>query len=276
MIAPFAVLFLAFFVAPLLYSVIESFRSGLNGSFVGFRNYRYALSVGTLWTSVVRMVYFGLVQVTLMLGLAALLALYFDSRRARGKAMFSLVFFLPYAVPGVIASIMWGFLYSPSLDSLLQVPYHLGLTQGAVNPLSGGYVIYAIMLIVTWEFTGYNMVIYMAGLSSINSEVLDAGRVDGCSELALAFRLKLPMIRRTILFVALLSTIGTLQLFNEPDIISALVPLGAGYTPNLQIYETAFVYGNIPVAAAEAVVLAGITIAAALILLGLTRVRGRR
>jgi multiple sugar transport system permease protein len=271
MVAPFVVLFLAFFVAPLVYSLLDSFKSSLTGSWTGLSNYHYVFSLATLWTSIGRMLYFGVIQVTCMLGLATLIALYLDSRYSRGKALFSLVFFLPYAVPGVIAAIMWGFLYAPSLDNLLAVPAHLGLARGAVNPLSGSFVLYAIMLIVTWEFTGYNMVIVMAGLSSIPKEILDAGRVDGCSEFRLAWHIKLPVIRRTVLFITLLSIIGTLQLFNEPEIINTLTPLGQGYTPNLEIYDTAFVYGNIPVAAAEAVILAIITVFAALVFFRVTR-----
>jgi multiple sugar transport system permease protein len=271
MVTPFLVLFLAFFFAPLVYSVIESFRSGLTGAWIGLTNYRYVFSLGQLWTSIDRMLYFGVIQVTFMLGVATIIALYLDSRYSRGKSIFSLIFFIPFAVPGVIAAIMWGFLYSPSLDQVLGVPADVGLASAPVNPLSSSFVLYAIMLIVTWEFTGYNMVIVMAGLSSIGREILDAGRVDGCSELALAWRIKLPVIRRTVLFITLLSIIGTLQLFNEPEIINTLTPLGQGYTPNLQIYDTAFVDGNVPIAAAEAVVLAMITIVTALIFFRVTR-----
>lgn len=271
MVLPFVLFFLAFFVAPLLYTLYESFRSSLTGAFDGLGNYRYIFSLGTLWSGIGRMLYFGLIQVTAMIGMATLIALFLDTRYSRGRGIFSLIFFLPYAVPGVIAAILWGFLYSPQLDSLLRAPGHLGITHGAVNPLSSSFVLYAIMLIVTWEFTGYNMVIVMAGLSSIPREIIEAGRVDGCSEVALAWRIKLPVIRRTLLFITLLSIIGTLQLFNEPDIINTLTPLSPGYTPNLQIYQTAFSEGTIPVAAAEAVILAAITIVLALVFFRVTR-----
>jgi multiple sugar transport system permease protein len=74
-----------------------------------------------------------------------------------------------------------------------------------------------------------------------------------------------------LLFITLLSIIGTLQLFNEPDIINTLTPLSPGYTPNLQIYQTAFSQGTIPVAAAEAVILAAITILVALVFFRVTK-----
>ena len=79
-----------------------------------------------------------------------------------------------------------------------------------------------IMLIVTWEFTGYNMTILLTSLTNVPHQVLEAAKVDGCSELAIAARIKLPLIRRTIAFIVILSIIGTLQLFSEPVILNEI------------------------------------------------------
>ena len=98
-----------------------------------------------------------------MVCLALALALFLDGPYCRGRRLFTTVYFLPYAVPGVIAAIMWGFLFTPQLDSLLRLPRSLGLAHQALQPLSTASVIYAIMLIVTWEYTGYNMTIYLTG-----------------------------------------------------------------------------------------------------------------
>lgn len=269
MVAPFFLLFIIFFVGPLVYSVVDSFRSSVTGAFVGVLNYRYVFGLGVFWAGVARVLYFGVIQVTGMIVLALAIALFLDSKYCRGRRIFSVIYFLPFAVPGVIAAIMWGFLFSPQLDSLLRIG-HAG-----INPLASPAVLYAIMLIVTWEATGYNMTIYLTGLSSVTTEVLEAARIDGCSEWALAWRIKVPLLRRTLMFTIVLSIIGTLQLFNEPSIISSLTTLPAGYTPNLEIYDTAFTFGNITVAAAESVVLAVITVVASLSFFQLTRMRQR-
>lgn len=277
MVAPFAALFLVFFVLPLIYSVGISFTSARTQGFVGFANYEYMFGLSAFWSGLLRMIYFGVLQVTIMIVCAVGLALFLDSPYARARRVFSTVYFLPYAVPGVIAAIMWGFLFTPQLDGLLRLPVELGLSSKPISPLDPSTALYAIMFIVTWEFTGYNMTIYMTSLSSIPREILDAARIDGASEGQIARYIKLPLLRRTLSFTVVLSIIGTLQLFNEPSIIGELTPIGSSYTPNLLIYTTAFSLGNIPVAAAMSIVLAIITIAGSLAFFRITRSReGRR
>ncbi len=273
MTAPFLGLFSVFFVGPLIYSIVLSLRSPLTGNYAGLLNYRATFSNGGYWSAVVRMAYFGLVQVTAMIVLAIGLALLLDSPYCRGRRLFSLVYFLPFAVPGVIAALMWGFLLEPDLDVLLKVPHFLGLANGAVQPLDYRLSLYSIMLIVTWEWTGYNMTILLTSLTNVPRQVLEAAKVDGASELAVAARIKLPMIRRTVVFIAILSIIGTLQLFNEPVILNEVASIGNSLTPNQIIYNTAFAFGNEQAAAAQSVVLALITIVATAAFYGIVRRR---
>jgi multiple sugar transport system permease protein len=262
MTAPFLVLFAVFFAGPLIYSVILSLRAGGTGAFAGLLNYHVTVTNSQYWGGVQRMGYFGLVQVTAMIGLAVALALFLDSAYCVGRKLFALVYFLPYAVPGVIAAIMWAFLLEPDLDSALNLPHQAGLTGGPVTPLDYRLALYAIMLIVTWEFTGYNMTILLTSLTNVPRQIVEAAHIDGCSELAIALRIKFPLIRRTVMFTVILSIIGTLQLFNEPVILNDIASIGSSYTPNQIIYNTAFSFGNESMAAAQSVLLAGITIAA--------------
>jgi multiple sugar transport system permease protein len=276
MVAPFAALFLMFFAFPLVYSIGISFTSARTSQFIGFQNYVYMFGLSEFWAGILRVLYFGVIQVTVMIVCAVVLALFLDSPYARGKRLFSTIYFLPYAVPGVIAAIMWGFLFTPQLNGVLNIPMELGLTSKPIDPLDPSTVLYAIMFIVTWEFTGYNMTIYMTSLSSIPREILDAARIDGASEVQIARLIKLPLLRRTLTFTLVLSIIGTLQLFNEPSIIGQLTPIGTSYTPNLLIYTTAFSFDNIPVAAAMSVVLAVITIAGSLAFFRIIRPREKK
>jgi multiple sugar transport system permease protein len=262
MTAPFLALFAVFFVAPLIYSLVLSLKAGGTGAFAGLLNYRAVISNAQYWGGVQRMAYFGVIQVTVMIGLALVLALYLDSSYIVGRKFFALVYFLPYAVPGVIAAIMWAFLLEPDLDSALSVPHLLGLASGPVNPLGFRFALYAIMLIVTWEFAGYNMTILLTSLTNVPRQIIEAARIDGCSELGIAWRIKFPLIRRTVMFTVILSIIGTLQLFNEPVVLNDIASIGGNYTPNQIIYNTAFSFGNEPLAAAQSVLLAAITIGA--------------
>jgi multiple sugar transport system permease protein len=271
MTTPFLVLYLLFFLAPFMYSVVLSVRSPQTNAFVGLFNYRNVISNGQFWSAVVRMAYFGAIQVTVMIVLAIVLALFLDSPYCRGRRIFALVYFLPYAVPGVIAAIMWGFLLEPDLDSALNVPHRLGLAHGPVSPLDYRLSLYAIMLVVTWEFTGYNMTILLTSLTNVPHQILEAAKVDGCSEMSIATRIKLPLIRRTVVFIVILSIIGTLQLFNEPVILNEIASIGNSFTPNQIIYNTAFSFGNEQLAAAQSVILAAITIVATVAFFGIVR-----
>lgn len=273
MTVPFLALFAVFFVAPLVYSVVLSLKAGGTGQFAGLLNYRSVLSDSEYWGGVQRMVYFGVIQVTAMIGLAIALALFLDSAYCKGRKFFALVYFLPYAVPGVIAAIMWAFLLEPDLNGVLNIPHKLGLASGAINPLDYRLALYAIMLIVTWEFAGYNMTILLTSLTSVPRQVIEAARIDGCSELAIALRVKFPLIRRTVLFTVILSIIGTLQLFNEPVLLNYIALVGNSLTPNQIIYNTAFQFGNESLAAAQSIVLAVITIVATVAFYGIIRRR---
>lgn len=274
MTTPFLALFAMFFVAPFVYSVILSFKSPLTGAYSGLLNYRSVFSNGAYWSAIVRMAYFGAIQVTVMICLAIGLALLLDSPYCRGRRIFALIYFLPYAVPGVIAALMWSFLLEPDLDSALKVPQLLGLASGPLQPLSFRAALYAIMLIVTWEWTGYNMTILLTSLTNVPHQVLEAAKVDGASELSIATRIKLPMVRRTVVFVVVLSIIGTLQLFNEPLILNNIASTGSSLAPNQIIYNTAFSFGNQELAAAQSVILALITIVATVVFFGIARRRG--
>jgi multiple sugar transport system permease protein len=273
MLTPFLALFAVFFVAPLIYSVVLSLKAGGTGAFAGLLNFRAVFGNGEYWGGVQRMLYFGVIQVTAMIGLALILALYLDSAYCVGRKVFALVYFLPYAVPGVIAAIMWAFLLEPDLDSALKIPHALGLASGTVNPLGYGFALYAIMLIVTWEFAGYNMTILLTSLTSVPRQIIEAARIDGCSELRISLRIKFPLIRKTVLFTVILSIIGTLQLFNEPMVLNEIASIGTNFTPNQIIYTTAFQFGNESLAAAQSIILAAITIVATVAFYGLVRRR---
>jgi multiple sugar transport system permease protein len=276
MALPVQILFLVFFLVPFGYAIYYSLTSPLTGGFVGLRNYKFTVESATFWQSILRLAYFGAVQVTVMVILALALAFLIDSPVCAGKRVFRLVYFLPYAVPGVLAALMWGFLFTPALDSFLKLPADLGIGHGAANPLASGSVLYAIMFIVTWEWTGYNMTLYLTSLASISDTVLDAAVIDGCGQFRLVRYMKLPLIRRMLMFTLVLSIIGTLQLFTEPQVLSTLTALPASYTPNMDIYSEAFSVGNVPGAASMSLILGAITVGASLLFFYVWRQLGQR
>ena len=243
-LAPFLILFVLFLILPLAYAlVISVFADKLVGGtvFVGFENYAQALGDPAFWGGVRRMIYFGIFQIPIMLGLALLFALLLDSGAAWFTNVFRLGFFIPYAVPAVVAALIWGYLYGPTFGPFSQIADYLGLPAPAF--LSDAWMLPSIANIVTWEFTGYNMIIMYAALQAVPTEVRDAGAVDGAKPWQIALYIRIPLIFPAILLTGVFSIIGTFQLFNEPSILQANAPgvITNGYTPNLYAYSLAFV-----------------------------------
>ncbi|MET7796643.1 carbohydrate ABC transporter permease [Streptomyces decoyicus] len=264
-VLPFLALFGLCFIAPIGYALHQSLKKtertgplGLGGReqevFAGLANYAHALADDRFLTGFGRVLLFGAVQIPLMIVLATALALLLESASARGVAFFRSAFFLPYGVPGVIASILWGFLYVPGISPLVKIADSVGWD---VDFLSRGTVLWSLANIVTWQFTGYNMLVLIAQLKAVPGELYEAARIDGASAWQVARHIKLPLIRPALVLTTVFSIIGTLQLFAEPMVLRPLASsIDSGFTPNLHAYSEAFVGNNQHVAAAEAVLLA--------------------
>jgi len=259
LLAPFLALFAWVYVLPMFYALYQSLfqlkRSGLGLEapervFAGLDNYVRVLGDAEVISGVGRVLLFGLVQVPIMLGLALFLALLLDSTVARGKTFFRLTFFLPYAIPGVIAAILWSFLYMPSFSPLRAL--------FGIDFLSPGNVLWSTANIVTWSWTGYNMIVIFTALQAVPRELYEAARMDGASAWRINLSIKVPMVRPAIILTALFSIIGTLQLFNEPSVMRVIAPGGVSstYTPAMAAYAAAFSANDYNYAAAIAVLLA--------------------
>lgn len=276
-LAPFFALFIAFIVAPLVYALYMSiFRDTLVGGrqFAGVANYLKVLGDQKFWDGVWNLVIFGIVQVPIMLGLALLFALVLDRGQLYAKGLFRLGFFLPYAVPSVIAALIWGYLYGPVFGPLTQLANMLNLTPP--NFLAKDAMLFSIANIVTWEFVGYNMVIFYAALKAIPSELSEAALIDGATPWQFARTIQVPLLWPAILLAIIFSINGTLQLFNEPYLMRALAPqvISSSYTPNIYAYSLATASQQYNYAAAVSFVL-GVVIAGASYLFTVVTNRGR-
>ncbi|MBO0884161.1 MAG: sugar ABC transporter permease, partial [Mycobacterium sp.] len=277
---PFGLLFAAMMLAPIGYAVYESFlklhRTGLGLSkptavFAGLSNYVTALGDKNFLMSILRVLLLGVVQVPIMLGLALLLALLLDSRSARFKRSFRVIFFLPFAMPGAIAAIMWSFLYIPSVSPFTAALKHIGLN---VDFLSGGLALVSIGNMLTWAWTGYNMLILYSALQAIPGELTEAAVMDGCSGWRLAWHVKIPLLRPALILTTVFSIIGTAQLYTEPAILQRVAPaVTATYTPIMAAQYSANI-NNYNFAAAESVIVAVFTFVASFGFMKFTQRKG--
>lgn len=278
LVIPFLVVFVAMLIVPLAYSGwLSLFTSQLIGGqqFAGLANYVVALTDPKLLSSVGRMGLFLLVQVPIMLALALFFALALDSNRVRGKRFIRLAIFVPYAVPSVVATLMWGYLYGKDFGPISQFFRMIGL--GTPDLLSTQNIFGSLVNIVTWEFVGYNMIILYAALRTIPAELLDAAEVDGAGAWRTAWSVKIPAIRPAILLTVIFSIIGSFQLFNEPNLLHSVAPnvIGTSYTPNLYAFNVAFINQDINYAASLAFIL-GIVIMIVSYVVQLTSTRAER
>ncbi len=262
-LAPFLLLFIAFIVAPLAYALYTSvYRDTLVGGqhFVAFANYLRVAGDSQFWGGVTNLLYFGIIQVPIMLGFALLFAVILDRGNVHARGLFRLGFFIPYAVPTVVAALIWGYIYGPAFGPFSQLAKGLGLPPP--DFLSDRTMILSLANIVTWEFTGYNMVIYYAALKAIPSELREAAVVDGASTWQYARLIQLPLLWSAILLTIIFSINGTLQLFNEPYLMRSIAPsvINTHYTPNVYAYFLAAANQQYNYAAAVSFVL-GLVIA---------------
>nr|WP_042426297.1 sugar ABC transporter permease [Streptacidiphilus anmyonensis] len=281
MLAPFLTLFTAATLVPIGYAVYLSLftehRSGLGFGpvqtvFTGLGNYTRALGDPVFRGGFTTIAEYCLLYIPVMVGLSLTVALLLDSALARAKRFFQLALFLPHAVPGIIAALIWAYLYTPGISPVVGA---LGSAGVHVDLL--GHPLPAVVNMAVWEWTGYNMVIFFAGLQALPREVLEAALVDGAGPLRTALSIKLPLIKASITMVCLFTLIGSLQLFTEPMILQgASSQVTTNWTPNMFAYSAAFGRNDYGLAAASSVMLALAAAALSFIVTRVTRTRSER
>jgi multiple sugar transport system permease protein len=274
---PFLIVVLAFLIAPLGYALYLSTQADTlvgGQEFVGFENYKFSLTDPIFIEGVKRVFIFGLIQIPIMLFLSTVGALVIDVVNTRLSRTFRLIAFMPYAVPGVVAALMWGFLYSESFGPFVGIVESLGAKD--FNFFSLKVFIYSVSNIITWAWTGYNMIIIYSALQGLSREVYEAAIVDGATQIQIAIRVKLPAIKNAILLTTIFAIIGTMQIFTEPRILARYTnAVSNGYTPNIYSFNLAFAQSQFNYAAAVSFTLAIVVFVVTAIVLALTRRKGR-
>jgi multiple sugar transport system permease protein len=261
-VGPFIVVFIAVFIVPVAYSIYLSFfRDQLIGgnAFVGLKNYQQALGDEKFWASLGRVVLFFVVQVPVMLGLSLVAALALDSARLRASGFFRIALFLPYAVPGVVAAMMWGYMYGDRFGLAGNINDLLG--SSVLKPFAQQWLLVSIGNINTWEFLGYNMLIFYAALRVIPIDLYEAAELDGAGAFRIITGIKLPALRPAIVVATIFSVIGSFQLFNEPNILRTIVPssISTSFTPNMYAYYLSFAGQQYNYAATIAIIMGVLT-----------------
>ena len=239
-ISPFYILFLIFGVYPVLFSLYLSFTEwkGLGPiKFVAFKNFELLFNDKLFWQSMVNGVILFFMYVPVMTFLALVLAVILNSKRIRGFRFFRTVIFIPYIMNIVAAGFTFRLLLNQKYGLVNAL---LGLQIPWLESIWGARI--SVCLLVIWAWLGYNMVIMLAGLQTIPSELTEAALIDGASPAQAFFYVTIPLMRPVILFSVVLSTMGSFNLFSEIYNLfsNGAGPVNASLTPVILIFRHAF------------------------------------
>jgi cellobiose transport system permease protein len=259
-VSPFYLIFLAFGLLPIVFSLgvsLYDWRGITPGGFVGLANYQLLLRDPSFYTALRNTLFIWVGSVPPMILLALVFAVLLNSQRVRLRGVFRTVFFLPVVTSLVITGLIFGFLFSPTFGLINSLFDLLGIPT--INWLSDpAWMKPVLILALIWRWTGNDMVIMLAGLQSIPGDLYEAARVDGATGPQTFWHITVPLMRPVILFDAIISTIGTFNLFAEPYVLfGSDGGIGqAGLVTGTLLYQNAFIYFKFGYGAALAWVVA--------------------
>ncbi len=251
-ILPFALFFLVFNVYPVGYSFFLSLQnwSGFGAMrYAGLSEYDVLLNDPRFWGDLLNTLYLFIINVPLIVVLSLVGAVILDSRDLPMKNLFMSIYLFPYFVPLVVVSVVFGLMMSTQYGILNQI---LGLVGIPAVPWlnSQHWSKNAVLVALLWRWTGYWTLVSLAGLQSIDKNLYEAAIIDGAGRIRMFFRITIPLMRPILLFVFVLNSIGTLQAFDTPFILTAGGPLQSSETSVMYIYYYGFSYFKVGQAAA--------------------------
>ena len=275
-LAPFALSFLIFGVYPIIRSIMLSLyiTSGPEAQrFVGLDNYRHLLQDPDFWTAFGNTATFAIGSVVLQLPVSLGLALLLNRPDIRGRNVFRFIFFSPNLMGLVFAALLFMLILAPKfglLSATLHALFGLPLTTRWLS--TPGLVMPALIMVALWLYAGFNMIYFLAALQSVDSELYDAATIDGAGPWSRFWHVTLPGIKPVLVFVVVLSTIGSFQLFEPAYLLlgNSSGPDQAGLTIVMYLYQNGFLGGDLGYAAAIGWTLAGMVLILSMIQLRFT------
>ncbi|MDU5110119.1 MAG: sugar ABC transporter permease [Clostridium sp.] len=243
-IIPSIFLIVTFVFYPMVQAFITSLQGGMgnNLNFVGLDNYKRLLTDSTFRKALFNTVLYLIIQVPIMIILALAISAMLNDKRLKARGFFRTAIFLPCVTSLVAYSIVFKSLFATDgfINAFLM---NINLISEPISWIT--HPVWAKVLIIiaiTWRWTGYNMVFYLAGMQSIDDSIYEAADIDGASAFVKFKTITLPLLKPIILFTTINSTIGTLQLFDEVANITGGGPANATVTISQYIYNLLFKY----------------------------------
>lgn len=243
-ILPATILIFIFYFYPIIRALLISFQSGvgINLSYAGLFNYR-RLFVDSLFKGSLSNVFiFLILQVPLMLFLALIIASLLNDHKLKFRGFFRIALFLPCATSLVAYALIFRSIFA--LDGFANtLLMNLNLISSPINWIGQPWTArILIVLALTWRWTGYNMIFYLAGLQNINPTIYEAAKIDGANAWTRFTKITIPLLKPIILLTTIMSTNGTLQIFDETQILTNGGPANATLSLSQYIYRLSFQY----------------------------------
>jgi multiple sugar transport system permease protein len=251
-----------FFFLPVLAALVMSFTDFdiyslgdiRNARFVGFRNYTQLFSDPLFWKALGNTLYFLVVGGPLSVAVSLGAALLLNSRLVRFKPMFRFIYFMPVVTTLVAIAVVWRYVYHPRFGLLNAAMGALGFSP--IDWLGDpAWAMPALIIMAVWKNFGYNMIIFIAGLQNIPASLYEAASIDGAGPMQQFFKITLPMLAPTTLFISIITMIGYFQFFAEPYVMTQGGPLNGTLSIVLLMYQQGFRWWNMGYSAALAFIL---------------------
>lgn len=272
LLLPYLVLLFMFGIFPIAYAFGLSFVDTIEMAFYGLKNYEFVFNDFRVPQSALNVIVFVAIWVTMTVVGVAGLSLMLDSVGRRTATTLRTIYFLPGAVTSSAIVVLWLFVLDPSVSPFQPVLHAIGWETRA-DVISGFGVATVFAIMAYFSASGGWIVVFGGALSSLPTEVMEAARIDGASRFQLATRIKLPMIWRSLVLMAILSFAGGLQLFVEPQLMGMAGPQFAqnDWSLNQMAFQYAFRMGDFGASAALSTLLVGSSIVIALIIVFATK-----
>lgn len=244
---PATLLFVVFIAYPILWVSGESFY-GRNPAgervFAGIGNYATLISDPTFWTVVRNMVLWGVITIPVQMLIGGLIAYFIERHTHRLRGFFRTMFFLPVVTSVSVISLVWVQIYAPYYGIAQEYLKHIGIVMASSPIGDPATAIYALIVVNIWQWTGFSMLMYIAGIANLPTEVMDAARVDGARGWRLAVHVVVPMLAPATKSLLLLGVIGTLQTFPIVHLMTGGGPNRASEVFGTFIFKESFVLGD--------------------------------
>lgn len=238
---PSLVLFVVFVLVPVIQAAHYSLYkwNGLDAldDYIGLKNYQALFNDPVFVQAIKNNFLIAILSLLLQLPAAIALALLIN-RKLPGRTFFRTVFFLPYVLAPVVIGLIWAFIYNPQNGLITGLLHQFSpLTVPPAYLADRNTVLYAVFAAITWEFFGFHLVLYMAGLQNIPEDVIEAARVDGANPWQVIRYVTLPLLGSTIRLSAFLSILGSLQYFDLIYVMTLGGPVNASQVMAMYQYH---------------------------------------